>query len=219
MENLKKESKLHNVHNVGDVMYDVSLIMSKSMEKHEDNILKKYCLEAQGYVLVTVHREKNTNSKETLFGVMDALIETADSGKKVFFPMHPRTKKYLTEYGFDFHDVSDNLIFNDPVSYNEMVILEKNARLIITDSGGVQKEAYFFKTPALIPREETEWIEITEAGWNILTGTDKERIVNGVESLWKKKDMSPWESFYGDGNAAQRICEIVMNRIDEIEGR
>jgi UDP-N-acetylglucosamine 2-epimerase len=217
VENLKKESIINNVFNVGDVMYDVALTMGERVEKHEESILEKYRLKSEEYVLVTVHRESNTNSKVNLFGIMDALIEAADSGKKVFFPMHPRTKKYLTKYGFDFNDVSDNLVLNDPVSYNEMIVFEKNARLIVTDSGGVQKEAYFFKTPAVIPRDETEWIEITEAGWNILTGADKERTVNAIDFLWGKTDMKPWESFYGDGNAARHICETVTNHITEME--
>jgi UDP-GlcNAc3NAcA epimerase len=219
VENLQKESIIKNVYNVGDVMYDVALIMGESMEKHVVSILRKYHLQAEEYILVTVHREKNTNSKVKLFGIMDALIEAADSGKKVFFPMHPRTKKYLMEYSFDFTNVPDNLLLNGPVSYNEMIVFEKNARLIVTDSGGVQKEAYFFKTPAVIPRDETEWVEINEAGWNILAGADKKRIVKAIDSLWSKTEMKPWESFYGDGNASLHICEIVMNRIDEIEGR
>ncbi len=100
-------------------------------------------------------------------------LNIADSGIKVFFPVHPRTKKALENYGL-LNKVSESLIITKPVSYSEMVVLESNAKVIITDSGGVQKEGYFFKTPCIISRNETEWVDLVEVGWNKVVDTKKE---------------------------------------------
>ena len=108
----------------------------------------------------------------------------------------------------------NNLIINEPVAYSEMLILEKCAKVVITDSGGVQKESYFFKTPAVIPREETEWVEIVESGWNILTGANKEKIVKNTLKLYKTGLKREWKIFYGDGNASYIISEIIKNFVD-----
>jgi len=213
VENLKKESIVKNVYNTGDVMFDIALEIEKKVRSRELNILGKYKLERKNYVLATIHREDNTNIEKNLCSIIEALEQVTRDGMKVFFPVHPRTKRYIQEYGYLQPVVNDNLILNDPVSYREMIALEKSARVILTDSGGVQKEAYFFRTPAVIPRAETEWLEIVNAGWNIVTGADTEKIVEGIERLWGESHMMNWQSFYGDGDASGKISRIVKEYI------
>jgi len=213
VNNLKKESIVDNVFNVGDVMLDLALEISSKMESYEENILKNYNLRKKQFILITVHRADNTDIKNNLFNIYEAIKDLANKGYKIFFPVHPRTRNYLINYAFLDKKVPDNLILNEPISYNEMIVLEKNARVIITDSGGVQKEAYFFKTPAIIPRDKTEWVEIVRAGWNILTGADKQRIVDSVLQLWDTSHYNNWKDFYGNGNAGNKIANIIKGYI------
>jgi len=213
VENLKKESITQNVFNTGDVMLDIAFEMSKRQKPQEEMILNKYELKKSNYILATIHREDNTNKKKNLLNIIDALKHIAEDGIKVFFPVHPRTKKYIKKYNLLQRDNSKNLVLNEPVSYGDMIVLEKNARVVLTDSGGVQKEAYFFKRPAVIPREETEWVEIVEAGWNILTGAEKQMIIEAILHLWDKDHFETWQNFYGDGNASVKISRIIEEYI------
>lgn len=121
-------------------------------------------------------------------------------------PLHPRTVKYAKKHGLEF---SKCVKVIQPVSYLEMVVLENNARLILTDSGGVQKEAYWLSVPCITLRNETEWVETVESGWNILAGADKHRIIDGVRHSHKRRDVSP-ESIYGNGDAANQICNVLQ---------
>ena len=136
--------------------------------------------------------------------------EIANYGIKLFFPIHPRTKKALENYGLLNEKKPQNLIINPPVSYLDMICLEYNARVIITDSGGVQKEGYFFKIPCIVPRNETEWIELVERGFNVLTGTAKEKIVKAVFEKWEHKGTERWVDFYGNGQASDRIVNLLL---------
>ncbi len=120
-------------------------------------------------------------------------------------PLHPRTVKYARRHGLKF---SNGVRVTQPVSYLEMVVLESHARLILTDSGGVQKEAYWLSVPCITLRDETEWVETVESGWNILTGADKYRIIDGVKHSYTARHVSP-EPVYGNGDAANLICEIL----------
>jgi len=141
----------------------------------------------------------------------NALKDIANSGIKVFFPVHPRTKNALENYGL-LNKISENLIITKPVSYSEMVVLESNAKVIITDSGGVQKEGYFFKTPCIIPRNETEWVELVEAGWNKVVGTKKENIIKeALKTYHEDTGNKKWIDFYGGGKASERIVEVLKN--------
>ncbi len=207
--NLKKESITRNVYNVGDVMLDLALDMSNKVIPHEEKILEIYNLERKNYVLATIHREDNTVKRDNLVGIFSALQNVACGGVKVFFPVHPRTRKYLKSYGLLKSKMPENLFCSEPVSYVEMVALEKNAKIIVTDSGGVQKESYFFRTPAVIPRDQTEWVELVSSGWNVLTGANKQKIVSTISKLWDRGVSKRHESFYGNGDAARKIGDVV----------
>ncbi len=208
VENLKREGINEGIYFVGDVMLDIALEASKKV--NEEKVLNKYGLLPKEFILVTIHRAENTDNFNNLKNIWDALNTIAKKGIKVFFPIHPRTKKAVNNYGFSV--ISENLIVSKPISYLEMVALEKNAKLIITDSGGVQKEGYFFETPCIIPRQETEWIELVDAGFNKLTGADKDRIVEEVLQLFYLENLNFENSFsfYGKGDASEKIVKILL---------
>ena len=148
-----------------------------------------------------------------MFNIFEALKNLAKMGYKIFFPIHPRTKKYLDKYKLLENDFNEHLIISEPVSYSEMIVLESSAKVIITDSGGVQKESYFFKTPSVIPRKETEWVELTNSGWNVLTGADKDKIVEAVLRLFNENINREWKSFYGNGDSSYKIAGIIKEII------
>jgi len=189
------------VANTGDVMYDAVLLYLGLAEK-KSQIMEQLGLKPKSYALTTVHRAENTDQPERLRAIFEGLERVAKEGLPVILPLHPRTRKQLNALSIRPEEV--HLI--DPVSYLDMLVLEKNARVILTDSGGVQKEAFFFRVPCVTLREETEWVETVEAGWNTLVGCDPKRIVRaaldaraGAESLWP----------YGDGRAAEKITELL----------
>lgn len=196
--------------NVGDVMFDIALEIKKLINEQE--VLERWGLRSRDFILVTVHRAENTDTAGNLENIWNTLRDLAKSGKKVFFPVHPRTRKAL-----ETHKLLDTgkklprgLIINEPVSYMDMIALESNARIIITDSGGVQKEGYFFETPCVIAREQTEWVELVEAGWTTLTGAGREKIVAAVVELWQKEFTKEDKNIFGDGNASGKIVRILM---------
>ena len=172
--------------NTGDVMYDALLLYTELAEKRVW-ILEKLNLKPKAYALATIHRAENTDNPERLGAILEGLERIAREGLPVLLPLHPRTRKQLREA--DLHPKDVRAL--EHVSYLDMLILEKNARVILTDSGGVQKEAFFFRVPCVTLRGETEWVETVEAGWNTLVGCDAERIVQvaleareGEESSW-----------------------------------
>ncbi len=199
--------------NVGDVMLDVARHAKQRLDtasRRPVDILGEHGLHAGEYVLATIHRASNTDDADNLRNILEAMKAIAAHRLKVFFPVHPRTRKALER--FDLLEMLDtgSIIVSDPVSYIEMVALESDARLLLTDSGGVQKEAYFFRVPCVVAREETEWTELVEIGWNRLAGAETARIVAAVEAtlgddLAGKAHMD----FYGDGRAAARIAAIL----------
>jgi len=215
VRNLEKESLKNNVYNVGDVMFDTALEISRRVLSEEQEILEKFGLKKKNYVLATIHRQENTDRKGNLINIIEALLSIARSGNIVFFAVHPRTEKCMRKYGVLQKPLPTNLILNRPISYSEMIVLEKNARVIITDSGGMQKEAYFFKTPAIIPRNNSEWVEIIESGWNILTGADSRKILKAFRKLWEKRDFTHRNDLYGNGNASVKICNIISDFINK----
>jgi len=200
--------------NVGDVMLDIALEAKKLIDRKVrggKGILEKYFLRPKNYILATIHRADNTDNKENLQNIMGALKEITKSRLRIFLPVHPRTKKALKKFNL-LSDIPKNLIINEPISYTQMIVLENNARLIITDSGGVQKEAYFFKVPCVIPRDETEWTELVKIGWNKVVGTKKENILNVVLSMLKEDFTNKeWINFYGDGRVSERIVQVVKS--------
>jgi UDP-N-acetylglucosamine 2-epimerase len=211
VENLQREGVIDGVFNVGDVMFDIALETRKTI--NEKAILKRYGLNEKNYILTTIHRAENTDIKVNLVNIWNALLKMSHEGKKVFFPIHPRTLKALREFGLFNCSLPKNLIVGSPVSYTEMLALENNAKLIISDSGGVQREAYFFRTPCIIPKKDTSWPELVNAGWNVLTGAIEKNIISMANRIWEEKETNKqWVPFFGEGNASDSIAEIIYQQ-------
>lgn len=200
VKNLEKENITKNVYNTGDIMYDAVLYNSILAEKKSE-ILKKLKLEPKKYILSTIHRAENTNSKERLKEIIAGLNECEED---IILPLHPRTVEYLKKYNLK---LNNNIKIINPVGYLDMLLLEKNAKKIVTDSGGVQKEAYFLNVPCITMRDETEWIETVEYGWNILVGADKNKIKEAIKQKIEKK-IKP--ECFGDGKTSEKIFKIIL---------
>ncbi len=205
---LKKEGIAEGVFLTGDVMYDALLHFARLAEK-KHSPLEKFGLVEKSYSLATVHRPANTDSPQNLRAIMEAFLE---SGEPILFPVHPRTRKFLSDYGLDDKiRRAQNLILTEPLSYLDVLVLEKNARKILTDSGGMQKEAYLWGVPCVTLREETEWTETVEEGWNRLVGANKEKILEAIADF---HPTSPRRFSYGDGNASTKIVQILESQIE-----
>ena len=202
INNLSNEGINAGVHQVGDVMFDIALYY-KDKAKIKSNVLSNYNLRTHEFYLVTCHREENTNDYDRLNQIFSAIDELASSNK-VILPLHPRTKKYLVQNKM--LDLLKSVIVTEPLSFMDMIVLEQSAKAILTDSGGVQKEAFFYGVPCITMRDETEWVETVETGWNKIVGANKEKILAAVKSLsYGKSGTSP----YGDGRASRKILEIL----------
>lgn len=221
---------------VGDVMYD-SLLFNTQRARKKSDILSRLGLDTRRYGLATIHRAENTNDPQHLLNILEGLNKIASKGVNVLLPLHPRTRNCLEEtgaaatYGLSGNSpeqAKTGLIFTEPVSYLDMIQLENHAYTIITDSGGIQKEAFLLRIPCITLRDETEWVETVQAGWNVLTGPDTEKIVNAFSELdgWERKeapfqDQIPSKSKtrdgfhhaypYGDGKAAEKIVHIILS--------
>ena len=210
VKNLSKEgirdSRTQVVKNVGDVMYDSILYYSKIAEMRS-KILHQLSLVNPAYYLMTLHRAENTDDPKKLKSIFEALNEVGEK-THIVFPVHPRTRKMMKVYRL--LSKFRNIRFIDPVSYLDMLQLEKNAKAILTDSGGVQKEAYWFKVPCFTLREETEWVETVEEGWNVLVGMKAKRILKGIRNFKEKKKVS-LKGVFGDGKASEKIVRTLMN--------
>ncbi|WPC41316.1 non-hydrolyzing UDP-N-acetylglucosamine 2-epimerase [Clostridium sp. JS66] len=199
IENLKNEGITKGVHNVGDVMFD-AVLHFKGLAEDKSNIINELKVNKNEYILTTIHRAENTNDINRLKNIIEALNE---SGKTVILPMHPRTKKYISDYGLKFNE---NVKVIEPVGYLEMINLEMNSQKIVTDSGGVQKEAFFLKKPCVTMRDETEWVETVQNGWNKVVGTDKNKILDSIVNFEPKEQQ---KDIFGDGKAGYKILEII----------
>jgi UDP-N-acetylglucosamine 2-epimerase len=157
-------------------------------------------LSSGAYALVTIHRAANTDDPGRLGQIVEALNRVPET---IVFPVHPRTRQALARIGAQF---KDHIHLIDPVGYFDMIVLEENARLIATDSGGVQREAYFLAIPCLTLREETEWVETVSAGWNKLVATQPERILDAWSNFRPPAEHPP---IFGDGTAGERIAQIL----------
>ncbi len=208
VDNLRRENITAGVFSVGDVMLD-SLKYFKGRIK--DTVLDKYRLQHKGYHLATIHRAENADSPRKLKVILDAF---ADSGEKILFPVHPRTKKMISKV---VRNLGANIKLIEPVGYLDMLSLEGSAKKIITDSGGVQKEAYYLKVPCLTIREETEWIETVNCGANKLLPVNKKIISRAITEEWG--GVSFTKNLYGNGTAAKKIISIIDKRADEIISR
>ena len=198
--NLSHEGIAQSVFNFGDVMYD-AVVQSLDVLRSPSGLLSSLDVEPGSYLLVTVHRPANTDHDENLLSILDALGET---GEEIIFPAHPRTAQALARLG---RETPSNVRVLEPVSYVNMLKLEKEARLILTDSGGMQKEAYFLGVPCVTLREETEWVETVEAGWNILVGAGKDRILQAVRGFQPQGDRP---GVFGDGRASEKIARQLQ---------
>ena len=207
VNNLTAEGIAEGVYLVGDVMAD-ALAFALKRTGRDSSLLKRLGLTESEYLLATVHRAENTDDEARLSNILTALARV---NEPVVFPVHPRTRQRIAELDlpFDMSSKKCALHLIEPLGYLEMVRLEQSARMILTDSGGVQKEAYWLGVPCLTLRDETEWIETVETGWNVLVGSDTECILSAVNSF-----VSPDEHplLYGDGHAAER-CVALMEKL------
>ena len=208
VDNLCAEGIKEGVSNTGDVMFDAALFYG-DMADVQTTIIRDLKLDQTGYVLVTCHRAENTDHPDRMRGIMEAIAEISRS-VRVVFPLHPRTRKVIDQSGLDLY--LKNVTILDPVSFLDMVALERAADLILTDSGGIQKEAFFYRVPCLTMRDETEWVETVELGANILVGASKDSILEECWNLRKKtSEMSIKAEPYGSGCAANNILSKICN--------
>lgn len=205
VDNLKNEG-LHGekVKLCGDVMYDAAIFYAEKA-KAKKEFLKEVGVNSKSYVLATIHRAENTDNEYRLKWLVEQIVKVSKK-LQVVLPLHPRTRKILKERGL-MESLIKSIIIIEPVGYLEMVLLEKNAKLIITDSGGVQKEAYFHQVPCITMRNETEWTELVENGSNSLCEFSEDNLVDMIDKQYY--DINIKSSIYGSGNAA----EIIVNEI------
>jgi UDP-GlcNAc3NAcA epimerase len=200
VSNLAAEGIKQNVHQVGDVMLDILNWAKVRARLKSSEILQRHGLQKKSYFLATVHRSENTDNLPRLSSILNAFNSLEEP---VIFPVHPRTRRAISDAAYQ---LKPHVKLVDPVAYLEMVSLADSAALVLTDSGGLQKEAYWLGVPCLTLREETEWVETVEAGWNILVGSDSDKIVRTVRSF-APKDLHP--ILYGDGCASAKCVELL----------
>lgn len=215
LNNSKASIDSPKIFHCGDIMYDNSLFFSKISEE-KSSILSELQLSTNQFVLCTIHRDSNTDNAAALHEIVDALIEIAQENElKIVLPLHPRTMKKMEELlPKKTKDAlkTDLIKIIPPAGFLDIIALEKNAKLIITDSGGLQKEAFFFQKPCVILRNQTEWVEIVENGNALVAGNKKENIISAFHVLKVKTDFT-FPLFYGDGKAAEFICEQILNEL------
>lgn len=204
------------VFHCGDVMYDNSLYFSKISSSKYD-ICKMHNVKNNNFILATIHRDNNTDNHTRFESIIRAIIDITESNKiDAIIPLHPRTSKILSQNlnSALFQKISNSKYIKivPPASFLEMIELERNAKIILTDSGGVQKEAFFFKKPCLILRSETEWVELVENGNAVICDADYHKIIDNYNIMTKKNDFS-WSSIFGNGKAAEFICEKIIETI------
>ncbi|AGH97799.1 non-hydrolyzing UDP-N-acetylglucosamine 2-epimerase [Micavibrio aeruginosavorus] len=203
--NLKNEGVCgDHVQIVGDVMLDAARFYG-DMASHGSNVMQKLSLHKGQYILATIHRAENTNDANKIRSILKGFSACND---EIILPIHPRTQKIIGDIGVS---VPSNVRVIDPVGYLDMVALEKNAKLIATDSGGVQKEAYFHGVPCITLRDQTEWVELVDAGANILVGADSEKIGRALNG-GRQGDALFRPDLYGKGDAAQKIVSYLSSR-------
>lgn len=205
-ENLKREGFTNDqICPVGDVMYDVALLYGERV-KAGTGLMARLGLQEKSYILATIHRAENTDHPDRLEAIVDALI-IATKFLPVVWPLHPRTRVALNKIG-RLDEMAKKVHLIDPVSYLEMMQLEKFSALIATDSGGVQKEAFFYRVPCVTLRDETEWVELIDSGWNRLASpNNKEEIINAMHLALKSQGDNIYP--YGDGYAAFKILNYI----------
>jgi len=202
VRNLAAEGVTEGVFLVGDVMVD-AMNHNRAIAEERSRILEDAGVRPGEYLVVTVHRPSNTDSRENMAAIIGALGE---AGVPVVFPVHPRTRKFLLGYDL-LAAMPENIRITEPLGYLDMLRLMAHAKKILTDSGGVQKEAYMLGVPCITLRENTEWVETVEDGWNVLVGADTNRIVAETEKAGDARRRH--SARFGDGHAAERIAAII----------
>lgn len=205
VNNLSNEGITDGVHQIGDVMYD-SVLFNFKLASSSSNIIEKLRLESRQYYLATIHRAENTDDPQRLQNIINAFSQIDST---IVLPLHPRTKNTL---GDSLEKLAGNVLIIEPVAYLDMLMLEKNASVILTDSGGVQKEAYWAGVPCITLRDETEWVELVDAGVNQIVGADTAAILDAVGKAGQVADKlkSTNAQLYGDGNTAEKIVEKLV---------
>ncbi|WP_207280742.1 non-hydrolyzing UDP-N-acetylglucosamine 2-epimerase [Pseudomonas sp. FW300-N2F2] len=204
VDNLAKEGLSEGVHNVGDVMYDVALFY-RERAKAQSQVLVQLGLKEGAFALATCHRAENTDDPQRLGEIMAGLADVAVQ-MPVVLPLHPRTRNLLKTHGLEHYLNAIKVV--DPLPFLDMVALEQAANVILTDSGGVQKEAYFYRVPCITLRDETEWVETVELGFNQLVGANR----NAIKTAMENRSIPEGQvDVYGDGTAAARIVAILEN--------
>lgn len=201
VDHLKKEGITEGVFLVGDVMAD-SLKFFLQEAEARSKILENLDLITGAYGLVTIHRCGNVDDKQNLSSILAGL---GDIDFPLVFPVHPRTSKMIDEFGLQ---IPKNIQAIDPVGYLDMLMLEKNAECILTDSGGIQKEAYLFGVRCITLREDTEWVETVDAGWNCLAGANRSKISNTFRDFHPSIERP---EIYGNGHAADKIIDVLKS--------
>ena len=206
IDNLQKEGIFHctgkpsadnkAVYLTGDIMYEASLFYRQN---NEAKIMADF--ENKDFILLTIHRAENTDSPERLTSIVNAINKCSD--KKFIFPVHPRTRNILKNLNVTF---GSHVKLIDPIGYFEMLAYEEKCSCVVTDSGGVQKEAFFFEKPCITMRDSTEWVELVDSGWNTLVGADTDKICSALCSCSKPQNHPP---LYGNGNVAEIICSAI----------
>ena len=204
------------VFKTGDIMFDNSMYFS-SIANEKQAMLEKLQLTPGGFILCTIHRDSNTDNPEHLNQIIRGLLQIQRiSNQAIVLPLHPRTRKKMTELLDPV--LAEELQLNpgiqviDPAGFLDMISLENTCSLVITDSGGVQKEAFFFKKPCIILREQTEWVEIVENGNALLVGSDEKKLIEAYHQLTTKKDYT-YPPFFGDGHASEEICRLMIEHL------
>lgn len=197
VKQLAREGITENVFWVGDVMLDANLA-NRPLARQKSTVLSTLGLDSGSFGLVTVHRAANTDDPARLTNIVTALSQVDET---VVFPVHPRTRGALEKLDVQF---ADNVRVIEPVGYYDMMMLEENARIIATDSGGVQREAYFMKKPCITLRDETEWTETVHVGWNKLVGVDVDAILHEWKTFSPPAEQPP---IFGDGKAGEKIAQ------------
>jgi UDP-GlcNAc3NAcA epimerase len=200
VRNLEREGILSGVYRVGDIMYDASLFYRKLLAKGEEKAELPFAVPKDFYLL-TLHRAENTDDPERLRSIVTALNRLSDHFG--IFPAHPRTRKALREADLR---LGQHILMTEPIGFLEMLHLEERCRFIVTDSGGVQKEAFFCGKPCITLRDQTEWVETVESGWNTLVGANEDKIAQAFGNLHVPPTKS---SFYGEGDSGSRMLEII----------
>ncbi|MDY7009343.1 MAG: UDP-N-acetylglucosamine 2-epimerase (non-hydrolyzing) [Planctomycetota bacterium] len=203
--NLAAEGVTDGIHIVGDVMYD-SVLFNADLAHKSGSIIHELKLHPQSYHLATIHRAENTDEPARLAGILRAFRQI---DAQIILPMHPRTRKTL---GSSNKEIGKNVRIIEPVAYLEMLMLEENARIILTDSGGVQKEAYWFGRPCITLRDETEWVELVEAGCNRIVGAETDAIIEAVNDFESDDAALPADrptDLYGNGHSAEKIVALL----------